>query len=81
MKLNRNIYSSFQSSYQLSCLVRNKQACHILDTDGIRTHILYSFCHIYPVVQGISIAQGIGQGNLCMSFFLVGCFYGCLQVS
>ena len=44
-------------------------------------YIFNLFCNIGPVFQGISVAQGIGQGNLGMALLFVGSLYGGLQVS
>ena len=39
------------------------------------------FAMSYPVIQGISITQGIGQCYLCMSLLLVCSLYCSLQVT
>ncbi len=71
---------------QLGSLVRHQQACHILDTDGIRAHLLNLLGSAGPVFQGVGIAQGVGQGNLRMSSALlllhsVGGVHGLLQIA
>ena len=45
MQLNRDVDSLFQCGDQLCCLIRKQQTSHILDTDGVRTHILDTLCH------------------------------------
>ena len=45
MQLDRDLNCFFQCCYQLSCLVRKQKTCHILDTDGVCTHLLDLFCH------------------------------------
>ncbi len=52
---------------QLGSLIGNQQSRHILDTDGIGTHLLDLFRHIRPILQRIGIAQSVGQSNLCMA--------------
>ena len=78
---DRDAYGFLQRSYQLGCVIRKQKACHILDTDGICTHILDSLCHILPVIQCISVAQRVGKRYLRMSFFLICSLNGCLQIA
>ena len=86
MQLYGQLGAALHGSDQLGSLIRHQQACHILDTDGIRAHLLDLLRHIRPVLQSIGISQSIGQGNLGMaSAFLllhpVGGVYGLLQIA
>ena len=81
VNLNRDLYAFLQSGHKFCGLYRNQKSCHIFDTDGICTHIFDFFCNVLPVIQGVGITQGIGQGHLCMSLFLIGCFDSCLKIS
>ena len=81
MKLNRDPNGALQRGYQLRCLIGQQKAGHILDTDGIRTHVFNLFCNVGPVVQCVSVAQSIGKGDLCMAFFLVGSLHSRLKVA
>ncbi len=67
--------------YQFLRLVRKKKTCHILDADGIGTHLFNSFGNVNPVIQCIGITQCVGKSHLCMAAFLVGCLYSGLKVS
>ena len=64
MELNRDMNSLFQGLHKLCCLIGQQKAGHVLDTDGICSHLFNLFCNIGPVFQGIGIAQGIGQRDL-----------------
>ena len=81
MQLNRDFNCFFQNGYQFGCFVRKQKTCHVFDTDGVCTHVLNVFCHLCPVIQGVSITQGVRQCYLCMSFFFVCCFDCGLQVT
>ena len=86
MQLEGQLGILFHGLDQLGSLVRHQQACHILDTDGIRAHLLDLFSGACPVLQSIGIAQGIGQSDLRMSsslflFHPVGGVYRLLQVA
>ena len=81
MQLDRKIYCILHSRDQFSCGVRKKQTCHILDADGVCTHVLDSLGDVYPVIKGVRIAEGIGQCDLCMAFFLVRCLDCGLKIS
>ena len=61
-------------------MIRRQKTCHILNAEGIGSHFLDFSGNILPVVQRISITQGIAQCNLHVAFFLFGCLYCCLQV-
>ena len=85
MELNGKLGSALHGGNQLGCPVRNQQSCHILDTDGICSHLFDLFRHIGPIFQRICIAQGIRKRNLRMSstfLFLhsVGGIYCLLQI-
>ena len=71
MQLDRQPCGALHRRDQLRRLIRKQQPRHILDTDGIRAHVLDLFCNIGPVIQRISVAQRIGKGNLRMALFLV----------
>ena len=81
MQLDRDLNGLFQCFHKISCGIRKEQACHILDTDGVCTHLLDLFCGLGPVVQSVSITQSVGQGYLCMSVLFVGSLYCSLQVT
>ena len=81
MQLNRDLNGLFQCLNQLRSLVRKQQACHILDTDGVCTHLLDVLRHGGPILQCIRVAQGVGQRYLCMAVLFVGSLYCCLQVT
>ena len=81
MQLNRDVDILFQCGDQLCCLIRKQQTSHILDTDGVRTHILDTLCQIYPVFQCICITQCIGHRYLCMTLLLVCSGYCSLKVA
>ena len=67
MQLNRKLCILLHGLDQFGSLVRHQQACHILDTDGIRSHLLNLLGRRCPVLQGIGISQGVGQRDLRMS--------------
>ena len=81
MDLDWQLGTSLQSLYQSGSLIRNQQTSHILDTQGISTHLLDLTSGLFPVIQSISIAQSIRQSDLCMTLFLVSCLYSSLQVT
>ena len=81
MQLNRKRASCLQCGDKLGCLVRNQKACHILDTDGIRTHLLNLLCGLLPILEGICITQCVGKCNLCVAAFLLGCVNRSLKVA
>ena len=81
MQLDRDLNGLFQCFHKISCGIRKEQACHILDTDGVCTHLLDLFCGLGPVVQSVSITQSVGQSYLCMSVLFVGSLYCSLQVA
>ena len=71
---------------ELGSLVRHQQTCHVLDTDGVRTHLLDSLSRLSPVLQRIGVTQGVGQCHLRMApaFLLlhpVGGIYSLLQIA
>ena len=82
VKLDGKARGLFQSLYQLGCLVGHQKTGHILDADGIRSHLLDGFCLGSPVFQCVGIAQGIGQGYLSLrTFFLLCGIYTGLQIA
>ncbi len=86
MQLDRKLCIFFHGLDQLGSLIRHQQTCHILDTDGICTHLLNFFGSACPIFQRIGITQRIGQCNLSMAsafllFHSVGGVYGLLQVA
>ena len=81
VKLNRKLCGLLERADQTVCLLRNEKTGHILDTDGIRPHLLNLFRHVHPVLQRICVAQRIGQGNLCMPLFPVACRHRGLKIA
>ena len=81
MQLDRQLGRTLHGADQFGCFIRKQQTCHILDTDGICTHIFDFFCDIGPVIQSVCIAKRIGKGYLSVSFFLVAGFYCAFQVT
>ena len=81
MQLDGKAGSFLQRPNQLICLLGNKKTGHILDTQGIRTHILHALCQIRPVIQRVGVAQRVGKRYLGMAFLLVTCRHCGLQVA
>ena len=81
VKLDREVYCLLESSDQLCSLVGQEQTCHVLDTDGIGTHIFNSLCNVYPVVHCVGISQCVGKSHLCVRLLLVCRFDRSLQVA
>ena len=71
----------FQNRHQFLRRVRSQQAGHILDADGIRAHVLNSLGNVFPIVQGVSVAQGVAKRYLRVSLFLVAGLHRRLQVA
>ena len=71
VKLNGKVRGLLKSRHQLRCLVGKQQAGHILDADGIRSHLFDLLCHGGPVFQGIGVSQCIGQGTWAWAFSLL----------
>ena len=69
-----------QGLNQLVGRIGAQKACHILDAEGIGSHVLYPLCKLLPVVQGIGVSQGVAQGDLGVASFLLGGLYRGLQV-
>ena len=81
MQLDGDLHCGFQRCHQLGGLVRQQQTGHILDTDGVSAHLLNLLGHAGPVLQGVSVSQGVGQRHLSVSSLLIGCGYCGLQVA
>ena len=81
MELDRQIHRVFERADQFCGMIWKQQARHIFETDGICPHILDLLGYGGPVVDGVGIPQGIGQGYLGMAFFLIGRCHGCLQIA
>ena len=70
-----------QSLHQLLRRIGGQKSGHVLDAQGVSSHLLDLFCNLFPVVQGVGVAQGIAQGDLHMGFLLVGRLHRRLQVA
>ena len=79
--VNRDADGLLQLLDQIIAGIGGEQTGHILDADGVCTHLLQGLgvvCKVLVVVHG---AQGIADAALHMSAFLVGCLDGSLQVA
>ena len=81
MHLKRDVGCFLNCGNQFGRLIRKQKSCHILDTDGVCSHLLDTLCHGYPVIQGVSIAQGVGKRDLNVTAFLTGSIDRCLKVT
>ena len=86
MKLDRKLGILFKSLNKFSSLIGNKKTGHILDTDGICTHLFDLLCHVCPILKSISIAKRIRKCDLrftaaFLNFDLVCGINRCLKVS
>ena len=72
MKLDRDICSSLERFHKLLSIVGKKQTCHILDAEGIRAHLFDLAGDVHPIIFCISVAERVGQRDLCMAAFLLG---------
>ena len=81
MQIDRKGGSLFQRGNQIICLERTKKSGHILDADGVSTHLLDLACNVLPVLQSIRIAQCINQRDLCVCAGFLGCLYSRLQIA
>ena len=79
--VNRDADGLLQLLDQIVAGIGSQQTGHILDADGVCTHLLQSLgvgCKVLIVVHG---AQGVADAALHMSAFLVGCLDSSLQVA
>ncbi|OQA23959.1 MAG: hypothetical protein BWY61_01326 [Firmicutes bacterium ADurb.Bin354] len=67
MKLDRKLCILLHGLDKLRSLVRNEKTCHILDTDGISTHLFDLLSHISPVLKCISITECIRKSYLSLT--------------
>ena len=81
MELDRQIHRVFQRSYQLCGRVGKKKSRHVLDTDGVGPHILDPLRDIHPVIQGVSVSQGIRKGDLRLRLLFICRLHCRLQVA
>ena len=81
MKIDRDLNSLLQCGNKLCCFIWKEKSGHILDTDGICSHFLDTFCNACPVFQSISITKCIGKCNLCMAMLLVCSMYSSLKIT
>ena len=79
--LKRDLRSGLDRGNQFGRLIRKQKSGHILDTDGISSHLLDALCHGYPVIQGVGVAQGVGKRDLNVTAFLTGSIDRCLKVT
>ncbi len=80
MHLDRKLCALLQRLHKLRRLIRNQKPRHILDTDGIRAHLLNLLCHVGPVFERVSITQSIRERDLRVPLLFVCRFHRCLQV-
>ena len=81
VNVDRQIRAGLQRADQLVSRVRDQQAGHILDADGIRAHILDLAGDRLPVVISICVTDCVCQCNLSMSALFLGGADGSLQVA
>ena len=81
MQINGNLHRLFEGLYQLRSLIRQQQASHIFNTDGVRPHLLNLLCLLCPVLQSIGISQSVGQGHLSVSILFVCRSHSGLQIT
>ena len=61
--------------------IGSQQTSHILDADGVCTHVLEGLGVLDIILVVVHGAQGVADAALNMSTFLIGCLDGSLQVA
>ena len=79
--VNGDLDSLFQLLNQIIAGVGLQQTSHILDADGISTHLLQGLGIVGKVLVVMNRAQRIADAGLNMCALLVGCLDGSLQVA
>ena len=59
MKVDGKAGSFLKSLNQFRCLIGSQKTCHILNAEGIRTHLLDLAGNVLPVLKGIGIPKSI----------------------
>ena len=67
VKIPIQLHTHYTSGVASMTYLKAVEAGHILDTDGVRAHLLDILRHGGPVFQCIRVAQGVGQRYLCMA--------------
>ena len=81
VKINRKLRALLKSGNKLISGKRTKQTGHILDADGVSTHLFDLACDVLPIFHRISIAEGIDQSDLCMCSGFLGCLDSGLHIA
>ena len=81
MQLDRDLNCALEILYKALSLIRSKQSRHILDADRISACVLDLLCIVHVVLVCEYLAEGIGDSNLSVTLFLLGCLDGGLEVA
>ena len=81
MQVDRDLNIGLEHAYHLGSSCRNHEACHVLDTDGVSTHVLDPQSEVLPVLRCIRLADRICHSYLCMSAVSLGRIDRSLEVS
>ena len=83
MQLNWQIHSSLQLANQILSYIRLQQTRHILDADGMNTHLLQLLSQLYESLIGMEWTYSIYKTALYMWLLLClqCCINSCTQIS
>ena len=81
MQVNRYIYALLKARYQIVCIIRQQKICHILNANGVSTHVHHTRCQLHKIFGSVNRTFRIAYGTFRNAIMLLACLDGALDIS